>query len=205
MIGDGRDDSVDYKISEDHIRSIWHDDDLYTIHAVVDIEGMRTSLNGTNTSANFGENYIYAEAIIQSALYARERYKGSGKLDFYCTPHLLNVMLLARDLNGRRIYDTKSELAKALNVNNIYTAEQFENKTRVVCTGQSARTKKLLGLFVDLNDYHVGATKGGEISRFQQFDIDFNLEKFLLETRLSGANTRIYSAIALEEDVTSNP
>lgn len=205
MIGDGRDEAADYKISEDHIRSIWHDDDLYTIHADVDIEGMRTALNGTNTSANFGENYIYAEAIIQTALYARERYKGSGKLDFYCTPHLLNVMLLARDLNGRRIYDTKSELAKALNVNNIYTAEQFENKTRVVGTGQSARTKKLLGLFVDLNDYHVGATKGGEISRFQQFDIDFNLEKFLLETRLSGANTRIYSAIALEEDVTSNP
>jgi len=205
MIGDGKEDADPDKIHAEHIRDIWHDDDLYTIHQDVDIEAMREELQGSNTSANFGENYIYAESIIQSALYARERYKGSGQLDFYCTPHLLNVMLLARDLNGRRIYSDKSDLAKALNVKQIYTAEQFENKTRIEGTGLGAKTKKLLGIFVDLDDYHVGATKGGEISRFSDFDIDFNREKYLLETRLSAANTRIYSAIALEEDVTSNP
>lgn len=202
MIGDGRNDGDDHKISEDHIRSIWHDDDLYTIHADVDIAAMRNSLQGTGTSANFGDNYIYAEAIIQAALYAREYYKGSGRVDFYCTPHLLNVMLLARDMNGRRIYSDKSDLAKALNVGTIYTAEQFEGKTRIAGTGASAKTKKLLGIFVDLNDYTVGSAKGGEITRFQQFDIDFNQEKFLLEARISGAATKVYSAIALEEDVT---
>jgi hypothetical protein len=205
LIGDGKEDSDPDKIFPEHIRDIWHDDDLYTIHQDVDIAAMRTAIQGTNTSANFGDNYIYAEAIIQSALYARENYKGSGTLDFYCEPHLLNVMLLARDLNGRRIYDSKTDLARALNVRNIYTVEQFANKTRTEGTGADAKTKKLLGLFVDLNDYHVGATKGGEITRFSDFDIDFNLQKYLIETRLSAANTRIYSAIALEEDVTPEP
>lgn len=205
MIGDGREDGDAHKISEEHIRPIWNDDELYTIHADVDIEAAREEIQGTNTEANFGENYIYAEAIITASLYAREGYKGSGRLDFYCTPHLLNVMLLARDLNGRRIYDSAADLARALNVKNIYTAEQFENKTRTVGEGASARTKKLLGLFVDLEDYHVGATKGGEITSFKDFDIDFNKYKQLIETRISGANTRIKSAIALEEDVTSNP
>ena len=206
MIGDGREDSDAHKIHEEHIRPIWTDDELFTIHADVDIEAAREEIQGSDTSANFGENYIYAEAIITAALYAREDYKGSGKLDFYCTPHLLNVMLLARDLNGRRIYDSASDLARALNVRNIYTAEQFEDKTRTVGTGASAKTKKLLGLFVDLNDYHVGATKGGEITSFKDFDINFNKYQQLIETRLSGANTRIKSAIALEEDVTSeNP
>ena len=76
------------KIAEDKIRPIWQDDELYTIHADVDIAGMKASLQGTNTAANFGENYIYAEAVIQSLLYAREKYKGSGTPDFYCTPHL---------------------------------------------------------------------------------------------------------------------
>ena len=131
--------------------------------------------------------------------YAREQYKGSGNLDFFCTPHLLNVMLLARDMNGRRIYDSKSDLAAALNVSNIYTVEQFEGKTRKT-TDQ--KVKKLLGIFVNLADYQIGSVKGGEITRFQQFDIDFNQEKYLIETRLSGALTRVYSAIALEEDVT---
>ena len=110
-------------------------------------------------------------------------------------------MLLARDLNGRRIYDSKSDLAAALNVGNIYTCEQFEGKTRTT-TAPDIKTKKLLGLFVNLSDYQVGSTKGGEITRFSQFDIDFNQEKYLIETRLSGALTRVFSAIALEEDVT---
>lgn len=199
MIGDGREDGDQDKIEETHIRSIWHDDELYTIHADVDIAAAKTELNGTNTGANFGDNYVYAEAIVSSSLYAREQYKGSGNLDFFCTPHLLNVMLLARDMNGRRIYDSKSDLAAALNVSNIYTVEQFEGKTRKT-TDQ--KVKKLLGIFVNLADYQIGSVKGGEITRFQQFDIDFNQEKYLIETRLSGALTRVYSAIALEEDVT---
>ena len=198
LIGDGREDVDADKISEDHVRSIWNDDELYTIHVDVDINAAKTELQGSDTSKRFGDNYVYAEAIITAALYARERYKGSGNLDFFCTPHLLNVMLLARDLNGRRIYDSKADLAAALNVNAIYTVEQFEGKTR---TTDEDQTKKLLGLFVNMADYQIGSTKGGEITRFNQFDIDFNKEKYLLETRLSGALTKVYSAIALEEPV----
>lgn len=196
LIGDGREDVSEDKISEDHIRSIWNDDDLYTIHADVDIEAARAELQGSDTSKHFGDNYVYAEAIITAALYAREKYKGSGNLDFFCTPHLLNVMLLARDLNGRRIYDSKSDLASALNVNAIQTVEQFEGQVRTTTEGDK---KKLLGIFVNMADYQIGSTKGGEITKFEQFDIDFNQYKYLLETRLSGALTKVYSAIALEE------
>ena len=198
LIGDGREEGDPDKIHETHIRSIWNDDELYTIHQDVDIDAARTELQGTNTGANFGDNYVYAEAIIAAALYSREKYKGSGTPDLYCTPHLLNVMLLARDLNGRRIYDSKSDLAAALNVGAIYTVEQFEGKTRTTSEG---KTKKLLGLFVNLSDYQFGSTKGGEITKFEDFDMDFNRYKYMLETRLSGALTKVYSAIALEEPV----
>lgn len=198
LIGDGRDDVDEDKISEDHIRSIWNDEELYTIHETVDIAKMKTELQGTETNAHFGENYIYAEAIIQHALYAREKYKGSGNMDLFCTPHLLNVMLLARDLNGRRIYNSKTDLAAALNVNSIHTIEQFEGKIR---TDKEGGKHKLLGLFVNLNDYTVGATKGGEITKFEDFDIDFNKFKYLLETRQSGTLTEVLAAIALEEPV----
>lgn len=201
MVGDGRAEGDEEKIEETHIRSIWNDDDLYTIHTDIDIAAAKKELQGTNTSANFGENYVFAEAIVNASLFSREQYKGSGSLEFYCTPHLLNQMLLARDLNGRRIYSSVTDLAAALNVSAIHTAEQFEGLTRTTKTGN--KTKKLLGLFVNLDDYHVGSTKGGEITRFKQFDIDFNQEKYLIETRLSGALTRVYSAIALEEDVTA--
>ena len=198
LVGDGREEGDPDKIHETHIRSIWNDDELYTIHQDVDIDAARTELQGTNTGANFGDNYVYAEAIIAAALYSREKYKGSGTPDLYCTPHLLNVMLLARDLNGRRIYDSKSDLAAALNVGAIYTVEQFEGKTRTTSDG---KTKKLLGLFVNLSDYQFGSTKGGEITKFEDFDMDFNRYKYMLETRLSGALTKVYSAIALEEPV----
>lgn len=201
MIGDGREEGLDDKISENHVRSIWNDDELYTIHVDVNYDEMAAELQGSNTAANFGENYIWAEAMVQSALYARENYKGSGNLVFYCTPHFVNVMLLARDLNGRRIYNSKADLEAALNVKAIHTAEQFEGKTR---TTKDGKTKKLIGLFVNLSDYQVGCTKGGEITKFEDFDIDFNQYKYLLETRMSGALTRIKSAIALEEDVTDN-
>ena len=194
-IGDGR--SGDGRIDPTKIRPIWLDDEMYCMHKTVDIEAMRTELTGTNSTANFGENYVYAEAIIQTLLYAREKYKGSGNPDFLCTPHLVNVMLLARDLNGRRIYDNVNELKAALNVNEIITAEQFEEKTRT----KDSKTYELLGILVNFDDYSLGATKGGEITHFQQFDINFNQEVSLLETRCSGSLTRPFSAIALETEV----
>lgn len=197
LFGDGRTDGAEGKIKEEHIRPVYGDAELYTIYQDVDIAAAKAALQGSDTSVHFGDNYVYAEAIITAALYAREKYKGSGSLDFYCTPHLLNVMLLARDLNGRRIYESKSDLAAALDVNNIYTVEQMEGKTRKDGTD----TKKLLGLFYNVGDYQVGSTKGGEITNFEDFDIDFNQYKYLMETRLSGANTRIFSAIALEEPI----
>ena len=196
LIGDGKEDGEEGKIKEAHIASIWNDKDLYTIHTDVDIEAARAELQGTETGAHFGENYIYAEAIITAALYSREKYKGSGALDFYCTPHLLNVMLLARDLNGRRIYTSKADLAQALNVKEIHTVEQFEGKTR---TTEDGKAKKLLGLFVNMGDYQIGSTKGGQITNFEDFDIDFNQYKYLMETRASGALIKPFSAIALEE------
>ena len=198
MVGDGREEGDEYKISDEHIRPIWLDDDLYTIHYDVDIKGTEQELQGSDTTKHFSENYIYAEAVIKAALYSREQYKGSGSLTFYCTPHLLNVMLLARDLNGRRIYESKSDLAAALNVSSIETAEQFEGLQR---TDKNSKKKNLLGIFVNLKDYQVGSTNGGEITTFNDFDIDFNQEKYLMETRVSGALTRVYSAIALEEPV----
>lgn len=196
LVGDGRDDTDPDKISETNIRPIWKDDELYTIHTDVDIKKAKAELQGTNTSANFSENYIRAEAIITAALYAREKFKGSGTPTLYCAPHLVNVMLLARDLNGRRIYDSKADLARALNVSGIVEIEQLDGKTRADAEGN---TKKLLGLFVNLADYQFGSTKGGEITKFDDFDIDFNKYKYLMETRLSGALTEPYSAIALEE------
>lgn len=200
MLGDGRDDGDEGKISPDHIRPIWLDDDLYTIHVDLDVAAAKKELQGTNTAANFGENYIIAEAMINTVLYAREDYKGTGTPDLFITPHMLNQMLLARDINGRRIYSSKTELATALNVGGINTAEQFEGKTR---TTSDSKKKKLVAIIANLADYSLGATKGGEVTHFTQFDIDFNQEKSLLETRCSGALTRVYSAIAIEEDVTT--
>lgn len=198
MVGDGREEGDPDKIHEDHFRSIWHDDELYCLHQDVDFEAAKTKLQGTNTGANFSENYIKAEAMIEAALYSREKFKGTGTPDLYCTPHLLNVMLLARDLNGRRIYDSKADLAAALNVGEIHTVEQFEGLER---TDSDGNKHKLLGLFANLADYQIGATKGGEVTKFEDFDMDFNRYKYMLETRLSGSLIKLYSAIALEEPV----
>lgn len=198
LFGDGREEGDENKIYEDKVRPIWSDDELYTIHYAVDMEAMKNSLQGTNTVANFSENYIQAEAFVQASLYSREQYKGSGNLDMYVTPHQLNVMMLSRDINGRRIYQSVTDLAAALNVRNIITVEQMEGLTRV---NKDGKTVKLLALFVNLNDYHVGSTKGGQITNFEDFDIDFNQYKYLMETRISGALVRVKSAIALEEVV----
>ena len=133
-----------------------------------------------------------------AALYSREQFKGSGTPAYYCAPHSVNVMLLARDLNGRRIYDSKADLAKALNVSEIVEIEQLEGIER---TDNDGGKHKLHGIFVNLADYTFGATKGGELTKFEDFDIDFNKYKYLLEGRLSGALTKPFSAIVLEEDV----
>lgn len=198
MIGDGREETDQHKISEEHIRSIWNDDDLYTIHYDVDIEAARNEIQGTSTNAHFGENYIYSEAIITAALYSREKFKGTSTPDFFATPHLINVMLLARDRNGRRIYNSKADLSAALNVGAIHTVEQFEGLVR---TDKAGKEHLLLGIFVNLANYTLGSTKGGEITKFEDFDIKFNRYEYLIETRLSGALTRPWSAIALEEPV----
>jgi HK97 family phage prohead protease len=202
LIGDGRSDEDADKVKEDHIRPIWTDNEVYTIHGEIDFDAMKKELQGTNTSANFGDNYVYAEAIVQKALYLRETYKGSGNLEFYCTPHLLNTMLLARDLNGRRIYSSKDDLAKALNVKDIITVEQFDGQVRSVTVSGAVKKKQLLGIFINLDDYNIGSTKGGEMTKFSDFDINFNRYEYLLETRLSGSLIKAYSAIVLEEDVT---
>lgn len=196
LVGDGREDVDPDKISEENIRPIWKDEELYTIHRLVDFEAAKNKLQGTDTNAHFGENYIYAEAMVEASLYSREKFKGSGSPVLYCAPHFVNMMLLARDLNGRRIYDSKADLAKALNVSAICEIEQLEGKTRVDGDG---KTRKLLGLIVNLADYQFGSTKGGEITKFSDFNIDFNKYTYLMETRLSGALTEPESAIALEE------
>ena len=201
MLGDFRQDNDADKIFPEHIRPIWTDDDLYTMHYDFDVADVRTRLQGTETGSFFGDNYVYAEGLIEQCLYAREKFKGSGTPDFYMTPHMLNVMLLSRDRNGRRIFGSKAELASALNVSSIVTAEQFADRVR---TDTQNAQHKLLGLIVNLADYSLGSTKGGEITHFTQFDIDFNTQKSLLETRCSGALTRVYSAIAIEEPVTAS-
>lgn len=198
LIGDGRDDAAADKISPDHIRPIWTDAALYTIHKVLDLTG---TPNGSNTGANFGASYLYAQAMEEALLDAKIDYRGTGAADMFCQQQFFNKMMLAKDMNGRRIYANKNELATALDVNNIYNVPEFANLTRT----ENGHTYKLLALIGNLADYAVGSTKGGEITHFNQFDIDFNQEKSLIETRVSGATTRIYSFIAIEEEVTENP
>ena len=201
VFGDGRDDGDEYKISGEHIRPIWLDDDLYTKHVEIDYDAIKAELQGTEAGANFGTNFVHAEALVNTLLHAREDFRGTGTPDMLIDPSELNTMLLARDRNGRRIYSSKAELASVLNVGNIYTAEQMKGKTRETKDG---KTKKILCLVGNFADYSLGSTKGGEVSHFTQFDIDFNQQKSLLETRVSGATTKIYSFIAVEEDVTES-
>lgn len=198
LVGDQRNEGDD-KISDQNIRPIWTDEELYTIHETVDVAGMKTKLQGTSTGANFGEEFIYAEAIIAAVMKARIKYKGKGALDFYCDPNLLNTMLLARDMNGRRIYDSAADLAKVLNVANIFTVEQFADLE--ARKDDDENEFKLLGIFVNMANYQFGAAKGGEITSFEDFDIDYNQYKYLMETRLSGALIDPYSAIVIEEPV----
>ena len=194
LIGDGRNVGSADKIDEDKIRPIWTDNDIFTIHKVVDA-------TAATNDPGFGTNYVYAQAVEEALLDAKIDYRGSGNMTLFCTQRFFNKMQLAKDLNGRRLYNNKGELLSALDVSNMYNVPEFDGKTRTVTENGTSKTYRLLAIVGNLSDYNIGATKGGEITHFTQFDIDFNQEKSLLETRVSGANTRLYSFIVLEEEV----
>lgn len=198
MLGDSRADSDPEKIFPEHIRPIWTDDELYTIHKDIDFAAMAKELQGTNTADYFGESFIYAEAMITALRKARKDFRGTGKPDLYITTDMHNTMILARDRNGRRIYETDIELAAALGVANIYEVTQFEDKVR---TDSDGNQHKLHAICVNMADYGYGASKGGDVTHFTDFDIKFNQLQSLLETRKSGQLTRIKSAIVIEEAV----
>ena len=191
LIGDGRDAASADKIFPDHIRPIWGDNNLYTISKTLELQ------QGTD----FGTNYLYADALEAALLDAKIDYRGTGAADMFCDQAFFNKLVLAKDLQGHRLYKDKKELAAALDVNEIFCVPEFANKTRTVGEGSSAKTYKLLAIVGNLADYALGATKGGEITHFTQFDIDFNQEKSLLETRVSGAATKVGGFIVIEEEV----
>lgn len=200
MLGDDRPESDPEKIFPDKIRPIWTDDELYTIHKDVDFEAMATELQGTDAAQYFGESFIYAEAMVTALRKARKDFRGTGKPDLFITTDMHNTMILARDRNGRRIYETDTELAAALGVANIYEVTQFEDKIR---TDAEGKQHKLLAICVNMADYGYGASKGGDVTHFTDFDIKFNQLQSLLETRKSGQLTRIKSAIVIEEPVSA--
>ena len=196
LVGDGRDEGDPDKIYEEHIKPIWTDDEIFTIHKDLDLEAMKAKLQGTETNKYFGEDFILVESFIETLRMARIDYNGSGDLDMFCTPTIANKMMLARDRNGRRIYNTMDELKSALNVRNIYEVELLDGLVR---TDSEMARHNLHAIFVNFADYETGSNKGGQITSFEDFDIDFNQLKYLKETRLSGMLTRIKSAIVIEE------
>lgn len=200
MLGDERPNSDPEKIFPDKIRPIWTDDELYTIHKDVDFAAMANELQGANTEQYFGESFIYAEAMVTALRKARKDFRGTGKPDLFITTDMHNTMILARDRNGRRIYETDTELAAALGVANIYEVTQFEGKVR---TDSNGVKHKLHAICVNMADYGYGASKGGDVTHFTDFDIKFNQLQSLLETRKSGQLTRIKSAIVIEEKETN--
>ena len=189
LIGDGRPVGTDDKISEEHVRPVWKDDDLYTVKALV-------------TYPNNPTDDQKAKAIIRAVIRARKNYKGSGDPTMFTTEDYLTTLLLLEDNNGRIIYDSVSKLATTLRVKEIVTVPVMENQTR---TDRSGNTRELLALIVNLNDYNVGADKGGAVNLFEDFDIDYNAEKYLIETRISGALRKPYSAIAVETITATAP
>lgn len=180
LIGDGRLSSSDDKINEGNIRPIYKDADLYTIKKKVSVA------KGADEDAK-------ARAFIKQVIRARKDYKGSGNPDLYTTEDMLTSMLLLTDTTGRDLYNDVAQLAKKLRVNEIITVPVMEG-VKGVSGGD------LMGIVCNLIDYNVGADKGGAVNMFEDFDIDYNQEKFLIETRCSGALTKPYSAIALELD-----
>lgn len=187
LVGDGRSADSDDKISELNIRPIWTDADLYTIKQVV------TVASGATESQK-------AKAFIRAAVKARKNYKGSGNPILFTTEDSLTDCLLIEDGMGRIIYDSMDKLKNALRVSDIVTVPVMENLSRV----DGASTKTLAGIIVNPIDYNIGADKGGAINMFDDFDIDYNQQKYLIETRCSGALIKPYSAIVLEysDDIT---
>lgn len=181
LVGDGRLSSSDDKINETHIRPIWTDHDLFTIKKVV-------------TFASNATDDDKAKAVIKASVKARKDYRGSGRPTLFTTEDWLTNMLLLEDTQGYRLYKSESEVASAMRVANIVTVPVMENLSRTVDGVQ----RDLIGIIVNLTDYTVGADKGGAVSMFEGFDIDYNQQKYLMETRCSGALTVPYSAIALE-------
>ena len=185
LVGDGRLSSSDDKINEQNIRPIWTDADLYTIKSIVPATASAT---GEDTAKEF------IKAVIRS----RKSYKGSGNPTLFTTEDVVTDCLLVEDGVGRRIYNSVNDLATALRVKEIVTVEVMEGLTRSTSDGGKNYTNTLMGIIVNLSDYNVGADKGGAINMFDDFDIDYNQQKYLIETRCSGALIKPYSAIALE-------
>lgn len=183
LVGDGRLNSSDDKINEQNIRPIWTDADLYTIKSQV-------ALKPTATEDE------RAKAFIRAAVKSRKNYKGSGSPVLYTTEDMLTDCLLLEDTTGRVIYDSVQKLASTLRVKEIITIPVMENLSRTLEQGGQA---KLMGIIVNLDDYNIGADKGGAVNMFDDFDIDYNAQKYLIETRCSGALIKPYAAIALEE------
>lgn len=183
LIGDGRSAASDDKIHEDNIRPIWTDEDLFTIKHKYDA--------GSTTAEK-------AEAFIDACVIARTDYKGSGNPVLYTTEEMLTACLLLKDTNKHRIYKDEKELATAMRVSAIVTVPPMEGLKRTVTTNSGSESLVLDGIIVNLNDYYVGADKGGSVNMFEDFDIDYNQEKYLIETRCSGALTVPKSAIVLE-------
>ena len=183
LVGDGRLSDSDDKINEQCIRPIASDDDLYCVKAKVSVGAAAT------------EDEI-AKAFIKTVIKSRKEYKGSGSPTLFTTEDVLTNCLLLEDKNGRIIYDTVEKLATALRVKEIVTVEVMEGaKTKV-----EEQEKPLMALMVNLVDYYVGADKGGAVNMFDDFDIDYNQQKYLMETRCSGALVKPYSAIAVALD-----
>ena len=182
LVGDGRLAASDDKINETNIRPIWKDDDLYAIKATVEVTAAMTDDQK-------------AKAFLRAAIKARKNYQGSGNCQLFCPEDVLTDCLLMEDTQGRVIYDSVTKLATALRVSEIVPVPVMENLTRT----SGADPLTLLGIIVDLNDYNVGADKGGAVNMFDDFDIDYNAQKYLIETRCSGALIKPYSAIVLEQ------
>lgn len=178
LVGDGRLSSSDDKINEQNIRPVWKDEELYTIRAAV------------NVSATATDN-DKAKAFIKAVIKSRKNYKGSGEPTLYTTEDMLTDCLLIEDTTGRIIYDSVAKLCSVLRVKEIVTVPVMEGL-------QNDDGDDLLGLIVNLTDYNVGADKGGAVNMFDDFDIDYNAQKYLIETRCSGALIKPYSAIAVE-------
>ena len=188
LVGDGRLSSSDDKINEQNIRPIWKDEDLYTIKHKITV---------SNTATDDDK----AKAFIKAAIKSRKGYKGSGTPTLFTTEDVVTNCLLLEDGVGRRIYNSVTDLATALRVKEIVTVEVMEGLSR---SDGSSGTLSLMGLIVNLADYNVGADKGGAINMFDDFDIDYNQQKYLIETRCSGALIKPYSAIALELSVSGS-